>query len=235
MRLQKYMALCGIGSRRKCEKYIEEARVKVNGQIVTKMGYKIDPSKDKVLLDDRLISLNKDMYYVLLNKPKGVITSVKDQYNRRTVLDLLEWTGPRIYPVGRLDYNTEGLILLTNDGDLANKMTHPKYGFEKEYFCIARGHINREKIDKLKKGIDIGGYITSPAKAKLEKYTKENSEVRIVIREGRNRQVRRMFDSIGHPIIYLRRERIGEIGIGDLKTGEWRFLEDKEINILKDL
>ncbi|HZK34789.1 MAG TPA: pseudouridine synthase [Bacillota bacterium] len=235
MRLQKYMSLCGIGSRRKSEEFIKQSRVSVNGRIVTKMGVKVDPHKDEVYFDGRVIELDNKKYYILLNKPKGIVTSVKDQFNRKTVIDVIDWEGPRIYPVGRLDYNTEGLIILTNDGELTNKLTHPKYGVEKEYFCIARGRIQTSDIHKLRNGVDIGNYKTSPAKVVFVRYNKENSELCITISEGKNRQVRRMFDAIGYPILYLRRERMGDLKINDLVPGGWRFLYDKEIKALKEL
>jgi 23S rRNA pseudouridine2605 synthase len=234
LRLQKYMAYCGVGSRRKCEELIKQGCVTVNGIKVTEMGLLIDPDKDKVVLNGKqVLKMEKEKHYIIFYKPQGIITSVKDPYGRKTVMDYMNWQGSRIYPVGRLDYDTEGLLLLTNDGDLALKMTHPKYEVEKEYYCIVKGVPNERKIEKLKSGINIGNFITAPAKVALLEKQRELSILRLTIHEGKNRQVRRMFQAIGHPILYLRRERIGNLTLDGLKIGEWRNLTKKEIYNLK--
>ena len=235
MRLQKYMAHCGVGSRRKCEDMIKEGRVQINGKKVTEMGLQVDPDHDKVVVDSISLRLQEDMIYILLNKPKGTITSVSDQFNRNTVIDQIGWKGSRIYPIGRLDYNTEGLIILTNDGEMAYHMTHPKHQIEKEYMCVVSGIPDAEKIDMLRRGIDIGGFITSPAQVSYNGQEKGNAIIHIVIKEGKNRQVRRMLDAIEHPVIYLRRERIANIIMNDLKIGEWRYLTENEVDDLKKL
>ena len=236
MRLQKFMANCGIGSRRKCEEIIQEGRVTLNGQTVTQMGTLVDPEKDTVVVDGKApLRLPEDRIYILLNKPRGTITSVHDQFERETVLDRIGWTGSRIYPVGRLDYDTEGLLLLTNDGELAFEMTHPKHQVEKEYHCIVKGNPEPARLEELKKGVDIGGFMTSPAEVEYVNRKKDHALIRIVIKEGKNRQVRRMFDAIGYPVVFLRRERMGNIRLGRLKPGEWRYLTGGEIKYLKSL
>jgi len=234
MRLQKYMAYCGVGSRRKCEDLIRQGRVYVNGQKVQEMGIKIDPVNDIVMLDQqRILKLVEKKIYIIFNKPKGVISSVYDPQGRKTVLESMKWSGSRIYPVGRLDYDTEGLLILTNDGEFAYFMTHPKYEIEKEYYCVVKGTPKTTDINKLKQGIDIGGFITSPAKIESLGKQNENSAYRMIIHEGKNRQVRRMFETIGHPVIYLRRERIGNLKLGSLETGHWRHLTNEELKYLK--
>jgi 23S rRNA pseudouridine2605 synthase len=238
MRLQKFMAHCGVGSRRKCEEIIQAGRVYLNGKKVTEMGILIDPKKDKVTLDSisgSPLKLQEEKAYILLNKPRGVITSAHDQFNRETVLDRIDWKGSRIYPVGRLDYDTEGLLILTNDGEFAFEMTHPKHQVEKEYHCVVKGTPSQEKLNQLIRGVDIGGFVTSPAKVKLYSKKENTSVIHIIIKEGKNRQVRRMFDAIGHPVVYLKRERLGNISLGSLKTGEWRRLTDSEVMKLKQL
>lgn len=238
MRLHKFMAHCGVGSRRKCEEMIQAGRVYLNGKKVTQLGILIDPEADKVTLDGisgKPLKLQEEKVYILLNKPRGVITSVQDQFKRETVLDRIGWKCGRIYPVGRLDYDTEGLLLLTNDGEFAYEMMHPRHQVEKEYHCIIKGIPTPEKLSQLERGVDIGGFMTSPAKIKLNRKLKDNSVIHIIIKEGKNRQIRRMFDAIGHPVLYLKRIRIGSISLGSLKTGEWRYLTDKEVLQLKKL
>lgn len=233
IRLQKYMAICGLGSRRKCEDLIRNGNVAVNGRTVTEMGLKIDPEKDKVTVSGRLLKPVSDKVYILLNKPRGVISSVRDQFGRKTVLDQIGWSGSRIFPVGRLDYDTEGLLILTNDGELAYKLTHPKHEIEKEYFCVVKGLLDENDLNRLRNGIDIGGFITSPATVMVEGFENNRTKVRIAIKEGKNRQVRRMFEAVGHPVIYLKRDRIGDIRLTALEPGKWRYLTDKELESLK--
>ena len=234
MRLQKYMAYCGVGSRRKCEEMIKQGRVYLNGQLVTKMGVVIDPNKDVVTLDKKQpLTLIEEKIYILLNKPRGIITSVRDPQGRQTVLECIKWKGSRIFPVGRLDYETEGLLILTNDGEFAYSMTHPKHEVDKEYFCIVKGFPSKEAVNKLINGVDIGGFITSPAEVKFIDRQGDKSTYRLIIHEGKNRQVRRMFEKIGHPVIFLRRERIGNLTLGNLKPGSWRYLSKEEIKALK--
>lgn len=232
-RLQKYMARCGVASRRNCENIIKQGRVSVNGEIVRAMGIKINPATDVVRVDGKIISPEKEYIYILLNKPAGYITSVNDPQGRPTVLDLIDGVDSRIYPVGRLDYESEGLLLLTNDGELAYYLTHPRYEIKKQYKVVVVGNPEEKDIEILRKGVDIGGYTTWPAHVERIKSNKDNSVFRIVIHEGKNRQVRRMFETIGHPVLYLRRERLANITLGSLKVGEWRHLTQKEVEELK--
>src|SRR5690554_6646188 len=212
MRLQKYMAYCGLGSRRKCEELIRQGRVYLNGKLVNQMGMIIDPDNDVVTLDRKhRLEMVKEKIYILLYKPRGTITTVYDPQGRKTVLEHMKWKGSRIFPVGRLDYDTEGLLILTNDGEFAFTMTHPKHEIEKEYYCVVEGFLDINAFRQFRQGVDIGGFITSPAEIKFLGRQDGKSAYRLIIHEGKNRQVRRMFKTIGHPIIFLRRERIGNL------------------------
>ena len=235
MRLQKFMAQCGVGSRRKCEELIRQGRVYVNGAKVTEMGTLVDPDKDEVTLDQKKLRQQNNKIYILLNKPRGIITTAHDPFGRKTVLEHLNWKGDRIYPVGRLDYDTEGLLILTNDGEFAFEMMHPKHRVEKEYYCVVKGFPKPEDVSRLRNGIDIGGFVTSPAEVTLVRKNTDTSVFRVVIKEGKNRQVRRMFEAINHPVVFLRRERIGNLRLGSLRPGEWRYLSNNEVNHLKQL
>ncbi|RBP45584.1 pseudouridine synthase [Garciella nitratireducens] len=232
MRLQKFLAYCGIGSRRKCEQYIKEGKVKVNGQIIKQLGFKIDPEKDNIEFNHSPIQMYEKKVYILLNKPVGYITTVKDQFHRKTVMTLVNNINERIYPIGRLDYNTEGLLLMTNDGTLTYCLTHPKYEIEKEYIAWLKGIPSKEKINAFKNGLKIEDYITFPTDFTILKKNRGNALVKIIIHEGRNRQIRKMCDKIGHPVISLKRIRIGKILLGDLPTGKWRYLTNIEKNYL---
>ncbi len=233
MRLQKYMAYCGVASRRKCEEIIRSGCVKVNNEVVTHMGIKIDPDRDVVSVNGSRLRPKEEKVYILLNKPKGVITSVKDQYNRLTVIDCIGRIRHRIFPIGRLDYNTEGLLILTNDGRLTNLMTHPRYEVDKEYLVLAKGEPSKTDMEALSTGVDIGGYITKPALVnKVGTDNNKNTLLKVVIREGRNRQVRRMFDAINHSVLNLKRIRIANIKLGELKPGDWRYLSPDEVSLL---
>lgn len=228
-RLQKYMAGCGVASRRKCEDIILQGRVKVNGKIVRELGYKIDPSKDKVEVDDKVIKKEKNKIYVMLNKPEGYVSTADDQFGRPTILDLVKGVKERIYPVGRLDYDTEGLILLTNDGDFTYRMTHPAHEIDKVYCALVKGVPNEEELDRLRKGIRLENYLTSPAEViTLEKY-KNTALLQISIHEGRNRQVRKMCEAVGHPVIKLKRTAIGDLRLRNLEKGKWRYLTKREL------
>ncbi|HHU79173.1 MAG: pseudouridine synthase [Caldicoprobacterales bacterium] len=233
MRLQKFMAECGVGSRRKCEEMIRLGRVYLNGKKVTEMGTLVDPERDEVILDGKhILKMKEKKIYIMLNKPRGIITTVHDPQNRKTVLDCIGWKGNRIYPVGRLDYDTEGLLILTNDGEFAYKMTHPKHQVEKEYYCVVRGYPTKDAVNRLRQGVDIGEFVTSPAEIIYLGKQGENAVFQVIIREGKNRQVRKMFEFIGHPILFLRRNRIGNLSLGRLRPGQWRFLKDNEVNQL---
>lgn len=234
MRLQKFLAACGVASRRKSEDIISNGRVKVNGDIITEMGFKIDPDNDKVLVDDKNITLENRKVYIILNKPKGYVTTAKEQFDRKKVTDLVD-VPYRIFPVGRLDYNTEGLLILTNDGDLTFKLTHPKFKVEKVYIAKIQGIPTKNELRNFENGLKIEDYVTAPAKIKIIEKSKVNCTVEIKIREGKNRQVRKMCDSIGHPVVDLKREKMGRISLGSLEVGNWRYLTEREINYFKQL
>lgn len=234
MRLQKYLAMQGIDSRRKCEEHIKAGRVKVNNKIITEMGFIVDPYNDKILFNDKMVGDVEQKIYIMLYKPKGYITSVKDDLNRKTVLDLID-EKIRVYPVGRLDYDTEGLLLLTNDGEFTYSLTHPKHHIDKTYLVQVKGLPNKEEICQFEEGLVIDGYKTSRASFTIVKKVNKNSLVKITIWEGRNRQIRKMCKKIGHPVVALKRINIGSLGLGDLKVREYRYLTDEEIRSLEVL
>ena len=237
IRLQKYLAEAGIASRRKCEEYIVQGKVKVNGQTVTELGTKVFPGKDKVEFNNKLVSIREDNEhtYILLNKPIDYVTTVKDQFNRNTVLDLVK-TNKRLVPVGRLDMYTSGALILTDDGDFIYKVTHPKHEITKTYTVTLIGIPTKEEIKSLEEGVDIGGFITSKAKVKILKTDEETnrSRLEITIHEGKNRQVRKMCEAIEKKVLALHRSKIGNISVKDLKIGTWRYLRKEEIKSLID-
>lgn len=236
IRLQKYMANSGIASRRKCEEYILQGKVKVNGEVVTELGTKVIPSKDKIEFEGKKLEIQEKNIYILLNKPIGYVTTTKDQFGRDDVLDLVK-TKERIVPVGRLDMYTSGALILTNDGDFVYKVTHPKHEINKTYTVTIKGIITKEEVLKLQKGVDIGNYMTKPAKVKILKTDEEKqiSRLEIVIHEGKNRQVRRMCEALGRKVLALHRTKIGEITVKDIELGKWRYLRKEEINKLINL
>ena len=234
-RLQKYLASAGIASRRKCEDLIMQGKIKVNGEIVTELGTKIDPENDKIEYNEKLVNKDEEKVYILLNKPIGYVTTAKDQFNRDKVLDLVKLK-KRIVPVGRLDMYTSGALILTNDGEFVNKLTHPKNEIDKTYNATVKGIITNQEIKELEKGIEIDdGYITKPAKVKILKIDKDNniSRIQITIHEGKNRQVRKMCEAINKKVLALHRSRIGNLEVKDLKIGKWRYLTKKEIDNLQ--
>lgn len=233
-RLQKVIAHSGVASRRKAEEIIKNGRVSVNGIVVTELGTKVT-GKDVVVVDGKSIRKEEKVYYVL-NKPKGVVSTTSDEHNRNTVLNYIT-TDKRIYPVGRLDFDTTGVLLLTNDGNFTNLMIHPKHHLEKEYEVKVEGFLRKEESLKLCRGIVLDGAMTKKAKIFDVKYNtnKETSTATIVITEGRNHQVKRMFESVGHPVVSLRRVRFGTITLKHLRTGEYRRLTPHEIKELKHL
>lgn len=234
VRLQKYLADCGICSRRKAEEYIKNGFVKVNGDVITEQGVKIDEKKDSVLFKNKPIKMSTKKVYILFNKPKGCVTTSKDQFNRKTVLDYVD-IKERVVPVGRLDYDTTGLLLLTNDGDLTFKLTHPKHNMKKKYIAKVYGSPTNDKLDKLRDGITIDDYKTSPANIKIISRDKRTSTIQVSIREGRNRQVRKMFETIGYRVFQLERIAIENLTIGDLEIGKYRYLTSDEIKYLRGL
>ncbi|KOF57945.1 MULTISPECIES: pseudouridine synthase [Clostridium] len=233
-RLQKYMASCGVASRRKCEKLIEEGRVSVNGVTITELGFKINTDSDKVFLDGKPIKIEEKKIYIALNKPKGYITASSDNRGRKTVIDIFDFK-ERLFPVGRLDYETSGLLIITNDGEIFNKIMHPKQNINKTYIALVSGIPDETEISTLKKGVDIGGYITAPSEASIVKVEGKNSILKIVIHEGKKRQVRRMCRAIHHHVIELKRVSIGSITLGDLEVGQWRYLSKDEVNYLMNI
>ena len=215
MRINKYIALCGVASRRKAEELILAGRVTVNDEVMTELSYKVDEENDIVKVDDKLIKEENKLVYILLNKPEGYITTVKDQFDRPSVLDLVSDIKERVYPIGRLDYETSGLLLLTNDGDLTYKLTHPKHEVDKTYVARVKGKLTKEEIERFKTGLKIEDYTTAPAKLKVIKYDeqRDSSLLEIKIHEGKNRQVRKMCKAINHPVLRLRRSAMGKIKI----------------------
>jgi len=232
VRLQKYMADCGIASRRKCEEYIINGKVKVNGIVVDELGVKINPKKDIVLYNNQQIKNNKNEFiYVLLNKPIGYVTTVKDQFNRPTLLDLVKIKDVRLVPVGRLDMYTSGAIILTNDGEFVYKVTHPKFEIEKTYTVTILGKVTNEELNKLRNGVKIEDYITQNAKVKILKYDeiKNVTRLEIIIHEGKNREVRKMCNAIDKKVLALHRTKIGNLDVKSLDLGKWRYLTKDEI------
>lgn len=232
-RLHKFMARAGVASRRQCEELIARGRVKVNGKIVTVPGLKIDPVKDRVEVDGCVLSKPEKKVYLLLNKPAGYVTTVKDPRGRAKVTDLLSGVKQRVYPVGRLDYDTEGLLLLTNDGDLAYALTHPRHEVPKTYLARVQGVPAPEKLKELAGGVLLEDGPTAPARVRLVGDKGGNGLLEITIHEGRNRQVRRMCERIGHPVLALRRVRIGPLELGGMKPGQYRHLTFREVARLR--
>lgn len=229
-RLQKYLAEAGIASRRKCEEYILQGKVEVNGKIITELGTKVT-SNDVVKYNGRIIEPEEEKVYILLNKPIGYVTTVHEQFGRDKVLDLIK-INKRIVPVGRLDMYTSGALILTNDGELVNKLTHPKNEIEKTYNVTLKGKVLEQDIEQLKNGVKIDNdYITKPAKVKILKIDEEKdiSRIQIIIHEGKNRQVRKMCEAINKKVLALHRSKIGKIDVKDLKPGQWKYLSLKEI------
>ncbi|MBP3285120.1 MAG: rRNA pseudouridine synthase [Clostridia bacterium] len=231
-RLQKFLAEAGVASRRKAEELILSGQVKVNGKTVTELGTKVNPERDKVYFKDELIKIKKKKIYLLLNKPAGYISAAKDQFDNPSVLHLVENIKERLFPVGRLDKDTTGALLLTNDGDFSYHLTHPKHEVSKTYLAEVVGRPTDEEMRLFMKGVYIDGKKTYPAKIRIVKEIKKNSIVEIVIHEGRNRQVKKMCEEIGHKVVSLQRVAIGNLTIDGLKEGSWRHLTPKEVERL---
>jgi 23S rRNA pseudouridine2605 synthase len=226
-----------VASRREAEKLISAGRVSVNGRVIMELGAKADPDSTTIAVDGKPVDLRPKTIYVLLNKPKGYTSTRRDPHAARVVVDLVKGIEAPLYPVGRLDVDTEGLIILTNDGDFSFKMTHPKHNIPKTYRAEVRGKVTQEELRRLSTGIMLNDGITAPARAILSALNtvRQVSIVEITIREGRKRQVRRMMDAINHSVIKLTRTRFGNLSIGRLKSGEWRFLTQKEVHSLLDM
>ena len=236
MRLQKYMAMCGVAARRKCEEMIAAGRVTVNGRVITEMGTQVE-EHDEVLVDGVRITPEEEKRYVLYHKPAGEVTTVSDEKGRETVMDRFRDFPVRLYPVGRLDYDSEGLLLLTNDGDLAQRMLHPRGEVDKVYLARVTGNPSNEAIDRLRRGVYMEGdeRRTYPADVRVVRDESLFSDILVTIHEGRNRQVRRMFDAVGHKVLLLRRVRFGPLELGSLRRGEWRELTAQEVELLHRL
>src|SRR5690625_43032 len=234
-RLQKVMAHAGVASRRKSEEIIEQGRVKVNGEVVKELGTKVSAS-DVITVDE--VPIEREQYvYVLLNKPRETISTTDDEKDRETVVDLIEGIEERIYPVGRLDWDTTGALLLTNDGELSHQLTHPSFEFPKTYVVKAKGRISKKEGNKLAQGIVLDGEMTAPANVNILSYDQrtDTSMARITLHEGRNHQVKNMFESIGHPVEKLTREKFGFLSTDGLQSGEWRFLTPYEVKQLEHM
>ena len=232
-RLQKYLAECGIASRRKCEEYITQGKVQVNGKTITELGVKVNPEKDKITFEGKNVKQEERKVYILLNKPIGYVTTSDEQFGRDKVLDLVK-VRERVVPVGRLDMYTSGALILTNDGDFVYKVTHPKHEITKTYTVTVKGIIKNEEVEQLRKGVKIDDYTTRPAKVKILKTDEEKdiSRLEITIHEGKNRHVRRRCESVGRRVIALHRSKIGNIGVKDIELGKWRYLKDFEVKTL---
>ena len=233
IRLQKYLADCGIVSRRKAEELIKDGKITVNDIVITQLGTKINPQKDIVKYNNKIVKQTSDYVYILLNKPIGYVTTVQDQFNRETVMDLID-IKERLVPVGRLDMYTSGALILTNDGDFVYKITHPKHEITKTYNVTLKGKITKDEIENLRAGVVIDDYKTKPAKVRILKIDEEKdiSRVEIIIHEGKNRQVRKMCEAIGKKVLALHRSKIGDIGVQNLKIGKWRYLTESEVKKL---
>ncbi len=235
IRLQKYLAVCGIASRRASEKIIIDGRVSVNGKTVTQLGTCVDELLDIVTVDGSPVSPEAEKHYIAYNKPVGEVTTAHDPEGRSTVMDKFSDYPVRLFPVGRLDYDSEGLILLTNDGDMMNRVLHPSHEVLKTYWTKMSNHVTPDEITALRKGVMIDGKITSPASVRLIRENTFDTILLISIHEGRNRQVRRMAEAVGHKVISLRRVGFGPVSLGDLPVGMWRPLTAAEISKLKEL
>ena len=234
MRLNKYIATAGVCSRRKADELIANGNVKVNGASVREHGVQVEPG-DVVSVNGKVIEEPADKIYVAVNKPLGYITSMDDDKGRATVAELVDDIPERLFPVGRLDYNTTGLLIMTNDGQLTYTLTHPKHEVWKTYVAVVAGVLSDTRIAKLRKGVDIGGFVTSPAKVKVIKQMPRHAVVEIKIREGKNRQVRKMFAAVGNKVQSLERTAIGDVRLGRLMSGHYRKLTRQEVEYLKSL
>lgn len=231
-RLNKYLADCGVGSRRECDNLIRDGRVKINDRVATLGSFVSDG--DKISVDGKRVANKPKNCYVLLNKPKGCVTTVKDDRGRKTVMDFVD-VKARLFPVGRLDYDTEGLLILTNDGDLANRLTHPSSEIGKTYIARISGELSEAERVKLEKGVLVDGVMTAKARVKILEKDVHHTRCEITIHEGRNHQVKKMFEAVGKEVEFLKRVAIGDLRLGGLKRGEYRFLKDEEVDYLKNL
>lgn len=235
IRLNKFLSQTGVASRREADRMITAGRVAVNGQVIQVLGRKIDDKKDRVEVDGKRVRIEEEQIYLLLNKPPGYLVSLKDPFHRPAVKDLLPSIKSRVFPVGRLDYDSRGLLLLTNDGELAYRLTHPRFKIKKVYLVKVRGEPDSSKIFKLEKGIFLDGKKTAPAKIGPIRASAKKALFRVEIFEGRKREVKRMFETIGHRVIEIQRIKFGGLSLARLREGRWRHLTRKEISSLKKL
>jgi pseudouridine synthase len=235
IRLNKFLSKTGVASRREADRLIAEGRIAVNNEIIQTLGAKIDDQKDAVTIDGKRVKSEHQFLYLILNKPPGFLVTLKDPLQRPTILDLIPNLKSRVFPVGRLDLDSEGLLLLTNDGELANRLMHPRYGIKKVYLVNVKNIPEPSRLQLLEKGIRIDGKKTAPAKVRLLKSGSKSALVRIELREGRKREVRKMFEAIGHPVRELKRIQFAELNLKNLKRGHWRYLTPTEISNLKKL
>ncbi|HHV78157.1 MAG TPA: rRNA pseudouridine synthase [Firmicutes bacterium] len=239
MRLNRYLSACGICSRREADRLIGEGRVKVNGKVITQLGVSVDPSRDKVEVDGTQAAAPSQGVAFAMYKPRGILTTCRDPFGRKTVMDLLserKVTFPRrLYPVGRLDKESEGLLLITDDGELANLVMHPRYRIEKEYVVEVVGVPDRRALEALGNGVDIGGYKSSPARVKVVGRHEAGAVLQLTMCEGKKREIRLMCKAVGHPVVRLKRTRIGPLALGDMKPGEVRKLGIAEIEAIKQM
>ncbi len=231
MRLNKFLSLGGVASRRKCDQLIEAGMVSVNGKLVTTLGTIVNEKKDKITVEGKAVVLPSSFVYIKLNKPKGYACTASDEKGRKTIYDLIKCE-QRLFSVGRLDYDTEGLIFLTNDGDFAQRLMHPSYQIDKEYRVNVEGEVKESQLAVMRKGVVVEGVRMPEARIKLLAYENNVTKLSVVIDEGQNRQIRRMFEAVGLCIKLLKRVRIGEVKLGGLKRGEYRDLTESELNLL---
>lgn len=229
VRINKFLSNCNLGSRRKVEELITEKKVYINDILVTELSTQVDPDNDIIKVGRKIVKYENQKIFILMNKPKNYIVSTSDEFKRKTVYDLLPDFAKTLHPIGRLDYESEGLLILTNDGDITNKVLHPSYKIEKTYRVIVKGKLEISHIQQLRKGVKIDGYTTQEAKVFLNYASDEKSELKMIIKEGKNRQIRKMLEVLGFEVTFLKRLQIGEIKLEKLPAGNWRFLKDSEI------
>lgn len=233
IRLNKFLAQAGVASRREVDRLIAEGKIKVNGRVVQTLGTKIDDQKDRVEVGGKPVKRGEGMAYLMLNKPPGYLVTLKDPFKRPTVKELLPSLKERVFPVGRLDYDSEGLLLFTNDGELAHRLAHPRYKIPKNYLVDVKGMPDPSKISRLEKGIVLDGKKTAPARIAKLRDSSKKTLFQVEIYEGRKREVKRMFEAVGHRVLHLKRVGFGGIRLGKLRTGKWRFLTQREVSSLQ--
>lgn len=234
MRINKYLADCGLASRRKCEELVVQGKIKVNGKLIKDLSTDIK-STDIVTYAGRTVRPVLNKVYYKLHKPKGYVTTSSDEKGRKTVLELMRSVKDRVYPVGRLDYDTEGVLIMTNDGDITNILTHPKNSVKKTYIATVEGEVTNDEVKQISKGVNIGEYVTQPCMVRVMEFKNNLTKVEVTITEGKNHQVKKMFEAVGHTVAFLKRVSIGNIKLGGLARGEYKALTPKELAYLKSL